>query len=339
MSRAARLRDPRVWLAIAVTAFALWLTLRGVDLDALVAEFRRARWGVLLGLSIPAHLAAVWLRALRWRHLTDPIQPMPRAALIRAVAIGFMGNNLFPLRIGELMRVWALSRDTGAPVSAVLGTVVLERVIDALCVVGMAVGVILLWGGPSDAWRSTVLGFAPLALLPLVALGALRAAPEPTLGLVGWLLRPAPERLSTWVVEQLRGFARGLGGLRGGTHLVWIAVHSVGIWLVASTLPILAACWALGVDFGTPARTLAAGWTTLAALGIAVALPSAPGFFGLYHSACRLVLERFGVPAETAVAIGTLSHAVFWVTLTALGLVLLRRGRADLGETLQMARR
>jgi uncharacterized membrane protein YbhN (UPF0104 family) len=71
---------------------------------------------------------------------------------------------------------------------------------------------------------------------------------------------------------------------------------------------------------------------TLAAVGIAVALPSAPGFFGLYHSACRLVLERFGIPAEMAVALGTLLHAVFWLTLTGLGLLVIRSRRTSLGE-------
>ena len=73
-------------------------------------------------------------------------------------------------------------------------------------------------------------------------------------------------------------------------------------------------------------------WMTLAAVGIAVALPSAPGFFGLYHSACRLVLERFGLAPELAVAVGTLLHAVFWVTLTGLGFAVLRIRRTPLEE-------
>jgi hypothetical protein len=61
-------------------------------------------------------------------------------------------------------------------------------------------------------------------------------------------------------------------------------------------------------------------------------LPSAPGFFGVYHSACRLVLEHFEISAELALALGTLLHAVFWLTLTGLGLVVLRSRRTSLGE-------
>ena len=118
---------------------AIWFALRDVDLDDVAEEFRRAHWGVLLGISVPAYLVAVWLRALRWRHLTDAIQPMPRAALFRAVAVGFMANNMFPLRIGELVRVGYLARETRAPTAAVLATVVLERVIEA---------------SPCSRWRS-----------------------------------------------------------------------------------------------------------------------------------------------------------------------------------------
>jgi hypothetical protein len=63
-----------------------------------------------------------------------------------------------------------------------------------------------------------------------------------------------------------------------------------------------------------------------------VALPSAPGFFGLYHSACRLALEQFGATPESALAVGTLAHAVFWVTLTGLGALVMRTRHAHLRD-------
>jgi len=168
--------------------------------------------------------------------------------------------------------------------------------------------------------------------VPLAGLVWLRIAPGGALAFAGFFLQLLPERASEWGMRQLRSFADGLGALRGGAHLTWILVHSIGIWLVASTLPILAAIWSVGLDLGSPMRTLAAGWMTLAALGAAVALPQAPGFFGLYHAACRTALQQFGATAEQAVAIGTLAHAVFWVTLTALGAVVMRTKHAHLSD-------
>ena len=77
---------------------------------------------------------------------------------------------------------------------------------------------------------------------------------------------------------------------------------------------------------------MVAAWITLAAVGMAVAIPSAPGFFGTYHAACKVALEPFGVDSETAVAVGTLLHATFWSTLTLLGLLVLRGRSTSLGE-------
>ena len=330
MSRA--IRDPRVWLGLAIAALAVWFALRDVDFQVLGAEFRRARWGLLLGISVPGYLAAAWFRAVRWRHLTDAIRPIPRGPLFRAVAVGFMANNLFPLRIGELVRVGYLAREVRVPAAAVLATVVLERVLDGLSVLAMAVAAVALAGGEAEGMRRAISWLAPVALVPLAALVWLRAAPESALAFAGFFARLAPARAAEWVMGQLRSFADGLGALRGGAHLAWIAVHSVLIWFVASTLPILAAIWAVGLDMGGPVRTLAACWMTLAALGAAVALPSAPGFFGLYQAACRLALEQFGATAESALAVGLLANTVFWVTLTGLGAIALRTRHAHLRD-------
>jgi hypothetical protein len=120
--------------------------------------------------------------------------------------------------------------------------------------------------------------------------------------------------------------------LKGGAHLFWIAFHSIVVWFVASTIPMLAGFWALGLDLGSPFETLVAAWITLATVGMAVAIPSAPGFFGTYHAACRLALEPFGVSPEEAVALGTLLHGTFWVTLTLLGFAVLRSRRTSLED-------
>jgi uncharacterized protein (TIRG00374 family) len=322
-----------VAFGLAVTAFFVWLVMRDVPFEDVARDIARADWWVLLGLSIPAYLLALYLRALRWRYLTDPIQPISRGPLFRAVAVGFMANNLFPLRMGEVVRAWYLARETGASTAAIFGTVVLERVLDIATVVALAFAVLAVWGvGSESPIAQGAVALLPAAILPIVLLAGLRVAPERAIAVALWVLRPFPRRLSEFSERLLRGFSEGLGALRGGLHLFWIAFYSLVIWLVASTIPLLAGFIALGIDLGSPLETLGAAWITLAAIGVAVAIPSAPGFFGAYHFACKLALERFGVPAETAVALGTLSHAVFWVTLTALGLGALRVRRTSWKE-------
>ena len=320
-------------LGVGVTLLFLWLALRDVDFGEVARVIRRANWVLLFGLSIPAYGVLIWLRALRWRHLTEPIRPIPTSSLFRAVSVGFMANNVFPLRMGEVVRCWYLARESGASTAALFGTVVLERAIDTISVLLLVFLVLGVWGGGGEAdLRRGALLLVPVALLPIAGLVLLRLAPERVISVARWLLRPLPGRIAEFVEGMLRRFTEGLGALSGGRHLVWITVHSITIWLVVSCLPILIAFAALGMDLGSPFQTLGAAWMTQAAIGVAVALPSAPGFFGVFHWACKLALIRFGVAPETALAAGTLIHAVMWITLTSAGLAVLRFHRTSLDE-------
>ncbi len=325
--------DPRVWLGLAITLAFLWLALRDVSFREVMRAIARADWGVLLAFSIPPYLLAVYSRALRWRHLTNPLQAIGTGPLYRAVAVGFMANNLFPLRMGEVVRAWYLARETGASTAALFGTVILERVIDTVAVIALVLGGLAVLGADRGGLMArAALALLPVAVAPIAALALLRAAPERTLRLVGVLLRPFPARVGELADHHLRRFAEGLGALRGGAHLFWIAFHSVVIWLLWSPLPFVGGFLALELQFESAGQLLLAAWLTLAAIGVAVALPSAPGFFGPYQLACRLALEPFGVDDATAVALGILFNVVFWVTLTALGLAVLRGRRTSLGE-------
>ncbi len=331
--RRPRWRDPRVWFGLVVTLAFGWLALRDVDLAEVRRAIASADWAMLLAISIPSYMLLLWVRALRWRHLTDPIRPMPLAALFRATAVGFMANNIFPLRMGEVVRSWVLARETNTSAAAVFGTIVLERVLDAVAVILMVVLVLVLRGGGEGdaALERGALLLLPVALLPLAGLALLKAMPERVLAISAFVLRPLP-RLADFAERMLTRFQDGLGALRGGTHLMWLAAYTAVIWLVISSIPILAVFLALDLDLGGPAGMIEAAWTTQAAVGVAVALPAAPGFFGVFHMACRFALVSFGIAPATALAAGTLLHGVMWVTLTISGLLVLRIRHTSLGE-------
>lgn len=328
-------RDWRVWLGVAITGACAWYMLREVPL----AEVGRAMAGAdllpLLGLSVPAYVLSVWLRALRWRHLTNPIVPIDRPTLFRAQAVGFMVNNLAPLRIGELVRSWYLARECGASGASILATVVIERVLDMVSIPLIAALALGLMSAGADQGGMIAQGskiLAAIALLPLVGLVLLRVAPERIIAVVRFLTRPLPERAGEWLEGTLRRFAQGLGALSGGRHLFWLVFHTATIWLVAATVPIVAAVWAFHLDLGNALQTMVVCWLLLGATGVAVAIPSAPGFFGPYQIAYLEVLERFGVDAATALGIGLVVWFIFWASLTVQGLVVVRASRKSLAE-------
>jgi uncharacterized protein (TIRG00374 family) len=336
--RRSRWRDPRVWIGIAITALTLWLALRGIDPKALARDLARANLPLVFGLSVPAYVLSVWLRAVRWRYLTDAIAPLPTAPLFRATAVGFLANNVFPLRMGELVRAWALARDQRLDVAPIVGTIVLERVLDGIVVVGMALVIFGVRGSRSGDTLAVGVPLLAGALLPLGAVVLMRFAPERAAALAGFVSRRLlPGRVGASLEELVRRMAEGLGSIQGGRHLWWVGLHSILIWAVLGVVPFLAGFAALGIDLGSPGRALAASYVVLTAVGIAVALPSAPGFFGPYHLAAREALARFGVGQAQALALGTLSHAVFWLTTSALGLLVLRSRATRLEDLAEAA--
>lgn len=325
-----RLRDRRVWLGLAITAFALWFAFRDISWAELWQQLARANWWLLFGASLPAYLWSVQLRAQRWRVLARGVADVPTGAAFRATAVGFMVNNLLPLRIGELVRVWWLAREIRSSVPALVGTWMLERVIDAVFLLGLAALVI-----GSQVGRGVLLA---AALAPLAATLALRRWPGPALRTVR---RVAGLVLSAERADRITGVAgsvaRGLAGLRGGQDFARMVGLTFLLWGVAALIPFWAALAALDIDLGGWLGSLRGALLILVYVAAAVALPAAPGFFGPYHAACRYALTPLGVPKELALALGTLAHAVFWIGTTAIGLAALRGGAQRLREAVSAA--
>lgn len=328
----------RVLLGVAVTLLCIWYATRGIPFSSVIEAIRGANfWGLLL-LSAPFYIWSNYVRALRWKHLTNPIADLAHPVLYRATAVGFMVNNLLPLRLGELARSWLLHRETGVPLGAVIGTVVLERVLDAVTVLCLALGALGLVERNSDLGgvlqRGSML-LLPLAVIPVILLAIMRMAPEFVIRVSRWFLRPLPLRYSQMIESALRSFSRGLAALSGGRHLFWIALHSVVLWFVTATAPFLLGFWAFRVDLGSLWENLLSAWVLLGAVGVAVALPSAPGFVGPYQLAFKAVLIRFGVDPATALAMGIVVWVVFWLSMTLQGAVALRYSRVRLGDLLR----
>ena len=259
-------------------------------------------------------------------------------ACLTLMPFAFMVNNVFPLRLGEVVRSWYLGREAGVSSAAIFGTVIVERLIDAAVVLSLAALVLGSRGAAATGLdpRAVLPPLAALVAVPVIFIVALRVAPDKTVAIGKRISGPLlPGRWRRRVAELLRALAEGMGGLRGRHSVMWVTLHTVNLWLVISIIPFFAALMAFDIDLGGPIHTLTASYNLLIWVGAAVALPSAPGFFGPYHAACWVALQPLGVPKEAAVALGTLCHAVFWVTVTATGLAVLRFRNTRLDETLE----
>ena len=301
-----------------------------MDLGELGRQLRSAHWGwaALSTLLAPVQL---WVRAHRWRYLFPPRSDPPR--LTPAIMIGYMANNVLPLRAGEVVRVYVVARRwkpaaAGAarvhPFWTTLATLVVERVLDSLVVVLILAVLVLVIPVPAFLEVAALVVLA-IDLAGIAVLIALVAAPARCAGLVERLAARWP-RLRQRAVRIFETFVTGLDGIRTPAHLVPLLAWTVLVWLT----PALAA-WTMLLALGLHLPFVAA-WAVLAFVGLGVSIPSAPGYVGVFHAAAALALGLFGVSQSASVGYALLFHAAQIVPITLIGWVYLLREQMSLGE-------
>jgi glycosyltransferase 2 family protein len=325
--------DWRIWVGIALPVAAIAYTVHDVDLGEVASHIGDANpW--LVALMVPLHVLALWLRALRWRWLARSlsVEPLPIRPLFRATALGFMAINVLPFRLGELARPWLLGRETEVRGSAALGTLVLERAIDFTAVSVMGGIVLYLHSKAMPAWVRSGAGiFAFFTLIPVGAIAALRINEAGSLALLARMLRPFPDGLRERVMDIATEVCRGLAGLRGFHATAQVLLQTVILWGIVLPAPFLLGLYAFDIQL-PPGKILLATFTTNVFVALAVAAPSAPGFFGVFHFACREALHLFGVPRAVAVAYGTVVHMTYWLPVTLIGTFVAAQTGARLAE-------
>jgi len=300
-----------------------------VDLAELRRQLGATRWGWAAGATALTPLG-LWARARRWRYLFPPRSDPP--GLVPAVMIGYMANNVLPLRAGEVVRVYVVARRwsaagagvTGRAFWTALATLIVERVLDSLAVVLMLAVLVLIVPVP------TFLQVAALAVLAIDVAGiavlvALVAAPARCARLIERLSARWP-RVRQRALGIFETFVRGLDGIRAPAHALPILVWTAIVWVIPASA---ASMMLLAMNLGLP---WIAGWAVLAFVGLGISIPSAPGYVGVFHAAAALAVGLFGVAQAAAVGYALVFHASQILPVIALGWLYLLREQLSLGE-------
>lgn len=166
--RPGRLRTVQAIAGIAISGVLLWLALRGLDFSQTWTALNSANFWYLAP-AVLIYFIGVGIRGLRWQRLLLPVEQIPARQAVALLIVSYTVNNVVPARMGDVMRVFLLARETGIRKSASLATVVLERLLDVLAILAIIVActVILAWPSP----LLTALRVA--AVLAIVAAGGL----------------------------------------------------------------------------------------------------------------------------------------------------------------------
>jgi len=313
----------KIVLGLAVSAVLIVYLFWHADLRAIGARLADTHWGFLAA-SIVLNLGSLWARSRRWGYLFPPgARP---SGLFNAVMIGYMANNLLPLRAGEVVRAYVVTR-RGQRFWTTVTTMVVERVLDGLAIGLLLASLFLLIPIPRELeWAALVFLSVDLALIAF--LGVFALAPARCKGLVR-VLTKGRQALASRVERLLDTFDAGLAGVRTPRHFLPMLGWSCAIW-GALVVSIWAGFRAARLDL-----PLVAAWTTLGFLGLGVSLPSSPGFVGVVQAAVVTALRLFGVPYDDALSFSLLLHVSQFVPVTVWGLGLLFVEHVSLAEAVR----
>ena len=298
-----------IWGGTTLSLLLLAGLLQRIDLQSLAAALSKLDKGCLL-LAIALTFASYWLRAVRWQYLLLHEGKIRIAALYPAVIIGYMANNLFPAKAGEVIRAWVLAEREKRPFGSVIASLVIDRLCDGLCMLLMLMIVLFALQLPPGMHHTTTVMRAGGVTTLLVYLGGigflllLRHRTAWTLKLLDVVLKPFPEWLSTRVLQLAGTFISGLQLSRNSGHLLAVAILSVLIWITA-TVPIYLVLRGFALDLPASAALL-----IMVLLLFAVMLPSAPGYIGTFHLACYTGLSAYGLTDNQSVSVALVIHGV-----------------------------
>jgi uncharacterized protein (TIRG00374 family) len=309
----------QLWVGIIISAVLLFLALRGLKLDEVWESIKTARYIWLLP-GIAIYFMGVWVRSWRWHYMLRPLKKIPTRTMFPIVTIGYMGNNIYPARAGEILRAVILKQREDVPVSASLATVIVERVFDGvvmLAFVFLNLGELaklttdsgIIGNIQQVAFWGAIVFITALLVFLLAAM-----FPQYTQKIADWFIqRFMPVRLREKTSQITSRFLTGLESLRSPQEALMIFFTSVIIWLF-ETGKYWFVMHAFNFEVSFFALMLMNGIVNLA-----TTIPSAPGYLGTFDAPGIALLSAYGVPPEMATSYTLVLHAALWFPITALG--------------------
>lgn len=320
------------WVGLVISIVFLYIALRPLKFDQVWQSLQTANyWWLIPGVIV--YFMGVWVRAWRWHYLLRPLKSIPTRKMFPIVTIGYMGNNIYPARAGEVLRAVVLKKHEGVPISASLATVFIERVFDGVVMLGFVflnlpelakltgdsgfignIRTLSLWG--AGAFIGALVVFMLAAAFPLAAENLLEKT------LIRWL----PQRFREKVLDITRRFLSGLESLRSPREALMVFFTTVIIWLfetgkywfVMHAFPFQVSFFALMLMNGI--------------VNLATTLPSAPGYVGTFDAPGIALLTAYGVSGEIAAGYTLVLHVALWVPITVLGMYYFAREGMRWGE-------
>ena len=328
-----RQRTVVILLGIAASAVFMFLAVRRLDVHALGPLLDRIDVMPWIPLGIASYLAGHVVRGVRCRLLLAEQADLPVPTASNVVVVGYAANNVFPARLGELVRAGMLSERTGIPIAQSLTVTFIERVLDGLAILALLVLGVGALGSEVPPWAHQLVRIAGLVFgIAALGIAVTLFAPGTVLSLASRLGSRLPTRWHDRVVRLATSVTNAAACLKRPQTAALLAIYSLGVWSLETGL-FVSVLGAFGFE---PNASLGAVAMSVTNLGLL--LPSSPGFIGPFHYFCSRAVMMHGLDESSAFAYATVVHLAFYVPVTAWGAVAMAWYGVEIGATAAITR-
>jgi uncharacterized membrane protein YbhN (UPF0104 family) len=297
----------RSWVLIALTNLisitCMFFVLSGAGLSHIWSEVQRMHWGWVAG-AVVLDVCVYLLHGWRWKIMLAPIARVPFVQAVEAIYVGLFANETIPLRAGELIRCFLLSKSTKIPVSVTFASAVIERIFDGGWLMACFFYALHIARLPGVLVKAGyVLGV--LIVICSCIIGYAMYAKKQSMDLVFGMSWP---RWFNTLIEDLH--------LIGHSRYLYYAFLVSGMYMLAQMLPIYALVQANKLQV-----PWTASFTMMVLLRLSSVIPQAPGNLGSFQWVTFRTLVMFGLVAGHAKRFSLILWAVLTIPLMVIGFV------------------
>lgn len=314
----------RFWLGLAFSLVFLLLAFRKVEWQDVVASWSMARPVLILAGVILLILAWV-MAAVRWKVILSPSPGLTVIDTFSFITIGYLANTILPLRLGDLARATLIGRRRHIGISRSLGSMALERLMDIITLLSFILMLAFVMEIPNfvKAGIATMTGGALVMLAGLVILSFHREKLIYVQKALAWFLS---ERIAIRMVTMIDRFSQGLDVIKRPLRLMGVYLLSVAVWIITGFATYV---WLRAFNINIP---WFAGFFVLVVINLGSAIPSSPGYVGVYHYLAVLALSVWGIDRSPALAYAIGTHALNMLANVGLGVIFLAREGVSLNS-------
>lgn len=303
----------KVVLGLFISVLLIYLSVKDTDFQRVIYGMTKMGYGYILPFLLITLLMQA-LRAWRWGLILNPLEKIGYLPLFAITSAGFLAITVLPARLGELARPYLVARKSAIRMSAAVGTIFVERILDGAAILIIASAVTFFTILPAWLLKANVIFFIINLILFSGVFFALFRRPL-LRKFLNFSLRILPEKWKDTLNRLLHHFLDGFQVIGDGKRLFQILLLSFLIWLID-----VLAIYILFLAFNFQIPPVAA-FVLMIILIIGIAIPTAPGFIGNWHFSCVLGLGLFGINKTDALTFAIIYHflAVGLVVILGLG--------------------